>query len=275
MKPRQVRLLVGALALGTFAPLAAQEPVQAPDTAQGYAPTPPASAPAPAPAAVPYVPPGGSATAAPAPAPVSPTAGRTVAQTLGFIDVIPARSPERIRNELASAQAAEREADARIGETSSQREQTKGMVEVKKQELSTVSARIKLADKQKNEADKVALEAEKKVGERQKQFLERRQALHSAELDRAKAAKAEAKAQQKALELELQLTDRRNGRATLSATDPTAQLKQDQIIRELERKTLEAQRQQADAAKDVATRDEDIAKRRLELYTAQMAAGGR
>ena len=79
----------------------------------------------------------------------SPTAGRSVAEALGFIDVIPARSVERIRNELVSAKAAEREADARISETSSQRGATKAMVEVKKRELSTVEARIKLADKQK------------------------------------------------------------------------------------------------------------------------------
>jgi len=57
--------------------------------------------------------------------------------------------------------------------------------------------------------------------------------------------------------------------------DPAATVRQDQIIRELERKTLEAQRTRADAAKDVASRDQDIAKRRLELYQAQAAAGGR
>jgi hypothetical protein len=46
------------------------------------------------------------------------------------------------------------------------------------------------------------------------------------------------------------------------------------VIRELERKTLEAQRAQAEAAKDVAAKDQDIAKRRLDLYQAQMAASG-
>ena len=276
MKPRQVRLLVGALVIGGLSPLAAQEPVQAPDsTVQGYAPTPPAAAPAPAPAAVPYVPP--STAAAPAPASAanttvtqSATTGKTLAQTLGFIDVIPVRSPDRIRTEIEAAKAASREADARITESSSQQSHTKAMVEVKKQELSTVNARIKLAEKQKLEADKITLEAEKKVSERQKQFLERRQALHGAELDRAKAGKKLASAQQKALELELQLSGRHADRAAIS--DPTAALRSDQVIRELERKTLEAQRQQADAAKDVAARDEDIAKRRLDLYQAQMAA---
>ena len=148
------------------------------------------------------------------------------------------------------------------------------MVEVKKQELSTVDARIKLAEKQKAEADKITLTAEKKVSERQKQFLERRQALHGAELDRAKAGKRLATAQQKALELELQLAGRQADRARVATTDPTARPAHDEVIRELERKTLEAQRQQAEAAKDVAARDEDIAKRRLDLYQAQMAASG-
>jgi len=144
---------------------------------------------------------------------------------------------------------------------------------VKKQEVSTANARVKLADKQKNEADKTSSEVEKKLAERQKEFLERREALHGAELDQAKAAKRLAQAEQRALELELQLANRRNSRAQ-SAGDPTAMLQHDEVIRELERKTLEAQRQRADAAKDVASRDQDIAKRRLDLYQAQMVAGG-
>ena len=92
----------------------------------------------------------------------------------------------------------------------------------------------------------------RRSAERQKQFLERRQALHGAELDRAKAGKKLASAQQKALELELQLAERHADRSRVAGSDPTVTLRQDQVIRELERKTLEAQRQQADAAKDVA-----------------------
>jgi hypothetical protein len=206
--------------------------------------------------------------------PASPTAGRTVAEALGFIDVIPVRSAQRIQSELESARAAEREADARITETSSKRAETKAMVEVKKQEGSTVNARIKLADKQKQDADKVSLEAEKKITEQQKQFLERREALHAAELDQAKAAKRLAQADQKALEMELQLAGRRTGRAQVAGVDATATLRQDEVIRELERKTLEAQQTRAEAAKDVASRDQDIAKRRLDLYQAQMVASG-
>jgi chromosome segregation ATPase len=200
---------------------------------------------------------------APAVVPASPTAGKSVAEALGFIDVIPVRSANRIRNELESAKASEREADARISETSSQRAETKALAEVKKQELSTLDARIKLADKQKNDADKAANQAEKKVVETQKQFLDRREALHAAENDQAKAAKKVAVNQQKALEMELQLAGRRDDRSRV-AGDPTLALRQDAVIRDLERK----------AAKDLASRDQDIAKRRLDLYQAQVAAGG-
>jgi hypothetical protein len=97
--------------------------------------------------------------------------------------------------------------------------------------------------------------------------------LHAAEQDQAKAAKKVAATQQKALEMELQLSARRDDRSRVQG-DPTAALRQDAVIRELERKTLEAQRERAEAAKDLAGRDQDIAKRRLDLYQAQMAASG-
>jgi chromosome segregation ATPase len=263
VKPRPVSFALVAVVLAArFAPLAAQDSAQAapaPDTStQGYAP-----APAPAPAAVPYTPPTAAAARA------------DRAASLGFINVLPVRSTERIRNELEAARFAEREADARLSEAGTQREQTKAMVQVKKQEVSTASARIKLAEKQKQESEKATLEAEKKVNQRQQQFLERREALHGAEIDQAKAAKKLSQAQRNALEVELQLAQRREERVRVAAADPAATDRNDAIIRELERKTLEAQQQRADAARDLADRDQDIAKRRLELYRAQMAAGGR
>jgi hypothetical protein len=196
-----------------------------------------------------------------------------VGEALGFVDVIPARSADRIRAELEAAKTAEREADARIAETSSQRAQTKALAEAKKQESNTVGARIKAADKSKNEAEKTANEAERKVIDTQRQFLQRREDLHAAEYDQAKAMKKFAVTSQSALQMELELAARRGQRAQ-AAGDPTAMVREDAVVRELERKTLEAQRERADAAKDVASRAQDIAKRRLDLYQAQVAASG-
>ena len=201
-------------------------------------------------------------------------AAPTVASALGFIDVLPARSPVRIQALLESAKAAERDADADLIQATDHKASTKGVTEVKKREISTIDARIKVADKSKQDAEKVSLEAEKKGLERQKDFLERRGALHSSEIDAAKAAKKLARVSQSGLELELQLADRRAERAKVAGRDPVATLSHDDVIRELERKTLEAQQSRAQAAKDLAARDEDLAKRRLELYTAQTAAAG-
>jgi hypothetical protein len=292
---RRSSLVIAALLTGALVPLSAQQPAQAPDTSvQGYAPegpvpTPPSAsvvpAAVPAPAAAVATTPVAPAAAAVAPSaaavPASPTAGRSVAEVLGFIDVLPVRSPARIRDELVSAKAAEREADARLSEAEEHRGRTKGLIEVKKQEISTTNARIKLAerptpsaDAQKAVADKTTLEAEKKIGERQKVFLERRLALHDAEVDQAKASKRLAEKDIKALEIEQQLATRREDRGRVAGTDPSASLQQDEVIHELELKTLEAQRERAEAAKDVASRDQDIAKRRLDLYQAQMVASG-
>ena len=57
-------------------------------------------------------------------------------------------------------------------------------------------------------------------------------------------------------------------------SDPAAALRSENVVRELERKLLEAQRVEADREKEVADKHVDIARRRLELYQAQAAAAG-
>jgi hypothetical protein len=146
------------------------------------------------------------------------------------------------------------------------------MVEVKKQEVSTLDARRKLAEKSKQEVEKTSLEAEKKDAERFKAFLDKRVALHRAEKESARAEIARAEATQRALELELELSRRRGERPGI--TDPAAALHSDNVVHELERKLLEARRTSADKTKEAADKQVDISKRRLELYQAQAAAGG-
>jgi hypothetical protein len=280
--------LISAALLGASVSLHAQQPTQqptpapsappAPDTVQGYAPNSPAPAPNPTAAAAPDSTAARAPVAQPAPsaAPAAAPAAapRTVAQELGFIDVIPVRDLDRIQRQIDLAKSNSREANAALATATEARSRTKGMLEVKKQEISTINARIKLAEKSKQETEKITLTAEKKVNETQKAFLERRQALHEAEVDEAKAAKQLADATIHSLELESQLAERRQTRPQGPAADPTAVLKADDVIRELERKTLDAQQKQAQAQKDLAAKDEDIAKRRVDLYQAQTAASG-
>ena len=270
-----IALVAGGLLLARL-PVAAAQDTAAPaavpqDTApQGYAPAEPAPVPNPAPVAAP------APAAQPAAAPAAPAAPSRAAvlSTLGFVEILSPRPTDRIQRAIEQAKIDEREAEAEYREQQGLEGQVKAMVEVKKQEVSTLDAQRKLAEKSKQEAEVATFEAEKKDAERHKQFLEKRVSLHQAEKDAAKARKSLAESSQKALELELQLANRRADRDRTTSTDAAAIMRHENVIRDLERKVLEAQRVEADREKQVADRHQDITKRRLELYQAQAAAGG-
>jgi hypothetical protein len=263
-------LLIGPLAVATAQDTAAT-PAQATQdsVAQGYAPAEPA--PVAAPVAEPA--PAPTPAAQPAAAPAAPSRA-AVLSSLGFVEILTPRSPDRIRRAIEEAKMDQREAEAEYSEQQGLESQVKAMVEVKKQEASTLDAQRKLAEKSKQEAEVATFEAEKKDAERHKQFLEKRVSLHQAEKDAAKARKNLAESTQKALELELQLANRRADRDRTAATDAAATMRHENVIRDLERKVLEAQRVQAERERQAADKHQDIAKRRLELYQAQGAAGG-
>jgi hypothetical protein len=264
-------LVVGALLVRPLAVVAAQDTTTATqDTAvQGYAPAEAAPAPEAAPVAAP------APAAAPVAAPAAAPSRAAALSSLGFVEILTPRAADRIRRDIDEAKLDRREAEAEVADRQGLEEQVKAMVEVKKQEISTLDAQRKLAEKSKQEAEVASFEAEKKDAERHKQFLERRVSLHQAEKEAAKARRSLAEASQKALELELQLANRRAERDRAATADAAAALRHENVVRELERKVLEAQRTQADREKQVADKHQDIAKRRLELYQAQAAAGGR
>jgi hypothetical protein len=234
------------------------------DSVQGYAPADPAPAPEPTPAQTP---------AANAAAAIAASGQASALKSLGFLEILTPRSADRIQQEIEQTRLDASEADAEMKRLQGVEDQVKAMVQVKKQEVSTLDAQKKLAEKAKNEAEEASFEAEKKDAERHRQFLEKRVSLHHAEKETAKARKDLAEATRKSLELELQLTKRR-GEREAGGSDAAAALRHDNVIRELERKVLDAQRVQADREKQVADRHQDIARRRLELYQAQAAAGG-
>jgi hypothetical protein len=276
-----IPMVACALLMGPLAVAAAQDtsaasvPATQDSAPQGYAPAEPspapAAAPAPAPAAQPA--PAPAAAAAPAPAPAAPNRA-AVLSTLGFVEILSPRSPDRLRRDIEEARTDQREAEAEYSQQEALEDQVKAMVEVKKQEVSTLDAQRKLAEKSKQEGEVATFEAEKKDAERHKQFLERRVSLHQAEKDAARARKNLAESTQKALELELQLANRRADRDRTATTDAAATMRHENVIRDLERKVLEAQRAEAEREKQVADKHQDIAKRRLELYQAQVTAGG-
>jgi hypothetical protein len=209
--------------------------------------------------------------------PARPTghAAPTLAEQLGFVEVLPARSTERVRADLDDARSDQREAEAEVARHNDEKERTKAMVEVKKREISTIEARRKLAGKSKQEGEKVTLQAEKKDLERYQEFLERRVQLHEAEADQAESAKALAQATQRKLDLELQLMTRRRERARTEGLDPAATRRHDMVIAELETRVLDADRKRAEAHRRLADKEVNEARRRTELHKAQSAAAGR
>ena len=255
-----IALVVGALLLRPLAVVAAQDTS---DTVQGYAPAESPPAPETAAAAAPV--------AAAASATNSAANQANALSSLGFVEILIPRPAGRLQREIEETKLDMMEADSEIKQRQGLEDQVKAMAEVKKQEISTLDAQRKLAEKAKNDAEVASFEAEKRDAERHKQFLDKQVSLHQAETETAKARKSLAEATRKALELELQLTNRRGER---SSGDAAVTMRNDNVIRDLERKTLEAQRLQADREKQVAERHQDIAKRRLELYQAQAAAGG-
>jgi hypothetical protein len=109
--------------------------------------------------------------------------------------------------------------------------------------------------------------SETKASKDQKRWSERLTALGTAQLSAARQACLVALAKQQALELELQLNQKRTERAS-STGDPGASEGLKPVIRELERQTLEAQLKYRKLAHELASTEQDVADQRIALYKA-------
>jgi hypothetical protein len=130
-----------------------------------------------------------------------------------------------------------------------------------------------LAKKENREADRVGLEAERKAAEREIELLKRREELREAEtvLETKRAELAGLSKQ--ALELELQLAVRRAGRRR-APIGGAGGASLDQVIGELEKQTLEAQRSQSASSMEVSDQEIRVIDRRLEMLDAQQKVLG-
>jgi hypothetical protein len=200
------------------------------------------------------------------PAPVAPRHPVMDAGTT----LVPPRGADGIQAEIDLAKRNARLADADKTAALDRKSKAEAQTEVKKHEISTIEARMKLADKEKNEAQKASLASEKTVAERDKERLERLADLVSAEVEVADKRAAFSRAGQKALEAELELARRRDARSRLTTPGPEA-TKLDQAILELASKVLEAQRDRADAEAGLVDREKQLAERRIAVFRAETA----
>jgi hypothetical protein len=190
-----------------------------------------------------------------------------------FLFLVAPRDTISIRRQLRAATEAGTLAESRRQQAETMRLGARGRIEAKKVEMVRLKERISLAKKENREADRLGLEAERKAAEREKGLLERREQLRQAETQ-LEATRAElAGLTQKALQLELQLAVRRAGRSR-TPIGGAGGASLDRVIGELEKQTLEAQREQAAYSPEVADREIKVIDRRLELLEAQQKVLG-
>lgn len=190
-----------------------------------------------------------------------------------FLLLVPPRDTITIKKSLRAATEAEALAGTRREQAETMRLGALARIEAKKVEIGRLKERINAAKKENREADRLGMEAERKAAEREVELLKGREELRRAEIEfeirRADLAALTAKS----LQLELQLAIRRAGRLrTPGGGAGGASL--DRVIGELEKQTLEAQRDQAASSIDVAKTEMVVINRRLELLDAQQRVLG-
>jgi hypothetical protein len=190
-----------------------------------------------------------------------------------FLLLVPPRDTVTIKKSLRAATEAEALAETRRGQAETMRLGSLSRIEAKKVEIGRLKERINSAKKENREADRLGLEAERKASEREIELLKGREELRRAEIEfeirRADLAALTAKS----LQLELQLATRRAGRLR-TPVGGAGGASLDQVIGELERQTLEAQRDQAASSIDVSETEMLVINRRLELLEAQQRVLG-
>jgi hypothetical protein len=190
-----------------------------------------------------------------------------------FLLLVSPRDTISIKKSLRAATEAEGLAETRRGQAETMRLGALASIEAKKVQIGRLKERINSAKKENRDADRLGMEAERKASEREIELLKGREELRSAEIEfeirRADLSALTAKS----LQLELQLATRRAGRLR-TPVGGAGGASLDRVIGELEKQTLEAQRDQAAASIDVAKTEMMVLNRRLELLEAQQSVLG-
>ena len=186
-----------------------------------------------------------------------------------FLLLVAPRDSMSVKRSLKAAVDAAKLAENRRQQAETMRLGARATIEAKKVEIVRLKEKIGVAKKENREADRVGLEAERKAAEREIDLLKVREELRQVETDLETKRAEFADLSQKALQLELQLSIRRAGRSRAPASGAGA-ASQDRVIGELEKQTLQAQREQAIAGVEQADREIRVIDRRMDLLDAQL-----
>lgn len=200
-----------------------------------------------------------------------PAMGQAQEVTDSTIQLIPLRTLDEIQSDISAAKTALQVARARMPVFEGAEKQAQIQVDPWKKEIDLTNSKIDVAKKEKNESSKVALEAEKKALERRKSLAENNHQLRKAETEVAKAELEQIEADLKAWELELELARHRSEREELAkaGTEGVGLAAVDQMIRDLEKKALEAQKDSADKSSKCADKEKNVVNKRLAILETQ------
>ena len=190
-----------------------------------------------------------------------------------FIMLVPPRDSTTIKKQIRATTAAVQDAEKARQQAETMRLGATSRIEFKKVEIVRIKDRINVAKKENRDADRVGLEAERKAAEREIELLKRREELRQTETELESKRAEFSSLTKRSLELELQLSVRRAGRLR-SPKGGAGGASLDQVIGELEKQTLEAQREQAAASIEVSDQEIRVLDSRLELLDAQQKVLG-
>ena len=202
----------------------------------------------------------------------APAQARGGAVALGpdsFLVVVPIRDTADLQRELGAALQSKIQADSDRARAERLRTSAKARIDRKNSEINAIKNREKVAKDQKRRADVIALEADRKAAEREKDLLQRRESLRESDIELGKKRGELADARRQALELELQLAIRRLEQQRSGNTGGPAAAGAEQVLSDLEKRTLEAQQKEVDKTREVADRQKQIIQRRLQIWAAQ------
>lgn len=187
-------------------------------------------------------------------------------------EFVSARSEDDLRLGMERARSEEEVATRAIERARDLRTRTRTRVEIKKADNESLKQRAELAKKEARADDQTDLESRRRRGELERGVLEKLVSLYEAEISEAESRREWERATAKVYESELALMRKRaerNDRAGNASTDSRALVRLDDEAHELEKKLLEARRDEASKQASWADRHKTVIDRELEVYREQ------
>jgi nucleotide-binding universal stress UspA family protein len=189
--------------------------------------------------------------------------------------VIPVRGLDEIRNDIENVQVAKQLAAYREAQASNRLKEIESTIESRKTDLKVTDIYKDDAKKGERQPEMVSLQTESKAGQKAIDLLKRLADLRKAEIEVAQVEGEVADVEIRALQMEDELQTKRMGYDSLSTTGmgDLTQSTAEQVLRELEVSLLKLQQDQAGATQKLASKQNDVVTRRMELHEAQLKFG--